>query len=60
MKKMPLGLQAGLRRVTSLCCQGLISWDEKEELCDKVLAIWGWTREELREYNKERENEMGN
>lgn len=60
MKKMPLGLQFGLRNVASLCSAGLISWDEKERRCALVLEMWGWTRQDLRAWNKDRENEDNN
>lgn len=56
MKQMPDGLEDDLRAITHLCANYIINWAEKEDLCDRALAICGWTREDLRKYNKEREN----
>lgn len=55
MKQMTVDLEKRLRGIAILCSRGFITWDEKEELMDIALEGAGWTREDLRAYNRERE-----
>jgi len=55
MKKMPAGLEATLREIAANCANKRITWETKEYLCDVALAMFDWTREDLRAYNRERE-----
>lgn len=56
MKQMPTALEYLLGRVAYACHQKRIDWDTKEEMMDDALEIFGWTRQDLRDYNEEREN----
>ena len=52
---MPAGLEATLREIAANCANKRITWETKEYLCDVALAMFDWTREDLRAYNRERE-----
>ena len=54
MKKMPASLEGLLRNIATACAKGRINWNTKEYLCDVALAMFDWTREDLRAYNRER------
>jgi hypothetical protein len=46
-------LSYALEKMATLC--GLITWEQKEELLDLILKFGGWTREELKAFNRRRE-----
>lgn len=57
VKTMPPALEQELRYIAGMCARGKISWGTKEVMCDIALEDFGWSREDLKAWNKLRERQ---